>query len=246
MGNKIYIIGGKTSEGITRTVMRYDLRTFRLDGDVPDLLFPRFGCSAVAIDGKIYVFGGDTVSSVAKEDCMRSAEVFDGKSWSFIPKMKFKRLGSSAVVVDGKAVVLGGYDGNYHDTIEVYDPKLNEWSMPFPPMIQSRYAACAVTFRNQIYIMGGFQHGVLKSVERFDLKEQKWESLSPMKSRRSGMCAVCYHGKILVMGGCDGGQNLISSEEFDPITNTFQKCSSLIRLQMSLALFRMHVVPDLI
>ena len=113
VANKIYVIGGKTREGITRSVLRYDLRTYRLDGDIPDMLYPRFGCSAVVIDGKIYVFGGDTGSNDSKsQECMQSGEVFDGKTWRWIPKMKFKRLGSSVVVVDGKAVVMGGYDGN--------------------------------------------------------------------------------------------------------------------------------------
>ena len=244
MADKIYVIGGKTREGITRSVLRYDLRTYRLDGDVPDMLYPRFGGSAVVIDGKIYVFGGDTGSNDSmSQECMQSGEVFDGKTWKLIRKMNHKRLGSSAVVVDGRAVVMGGYDGKYHDSVEIYDPRSNEWSMPFPPMIQSRYAASAVLYRNQIYIMGGFENGVLKSVERFDLNTREWESMSPMKSRRSGMCAVCYHGKILVMGGCDGGQNLISCEEFDPLTETFSKAS--IRLQSNLALFCGHVVPDL-
>ena len=58
---------------------------------------------------------------------------------------------------------------------------------------------------------------VLKTVERYEPRLDKWHDVTSLKTPRSGACAVVFMGQIFVMGGGSGSRKILSScEIYDP------------------------------
>lgn len=84
---------------------------------------------------------------------------------------------------------IGGRDRHrqvYHDIVERYLPEDNVWES-FQRLIHLRAWPSACVYQGQLYVMGGYdgQHR-LKSVERFDLEENKWKKVEDMNEFRAG------------------------------------------------------------
>nr|XP_039269239.1 kelch-like protein 23 [Styela clava] len=81
-----------------------------------------YGLSSLMLDGKIHVLGGQT------ERC----DVYDvdKDEWKRISDMICRRMEAAVISYNGRIYAAGGYDyktGQYHDTIEEYDPEKNKW-----------------------------------------------------------------------------------------------------------------------
>ena len=86
----------------------------------------RGGPAAAAIDGKLYVMGGNDgqnrLSSVERFDPAKNA-------WEAVAPMSTARTCPAAAAIDGKLYVMGGHDGqNRLSSVERYDPATNEWA----------------------------------------------------------------------------------------------------------------------
>ena len=56
-----------------------------------------------------------------------------------------------------------------------------------------------------IYICGGFDGmNVMQSAERYDPRTSLWETIRPMKAKRSGVQLLSFDQKIWALGGFDG------------------------------------------
>lgn len=91
---------------------------------------PRYGATAVVLDGYIYVMGGVDQAGMILNTVERY-DTSDG-SWSLtaVPHFDDPRLDAAAIIFDGKIYLSGGldHDGQITDEVEIYDPVLNEWS----------------------------------------------------------------------------------------------------------------------
>lgn len=54
---------------------------------------------------------------------------------------------------------------------------------------------------------------ILRTVERYDPRHDKWTSVSSLNTPRSGACAVVLMGQIFVMGGGSESRKILSSCE---------------------------------
>lgn len=90
--------------------------------------------AAVALDGKIYVIGGQH-SQEAAQDAQAQVDCYDPATdtWTRVADLPAPRshVNSSTFVMDGKIIVLGGENGYNlpQSTIYSYDPALNTWSL---------------------------------------------------------------------------------------------------------------------
>ena len=69
--------------------------------------------------------------------------------------------------------------------MEQYDPASNSWSM-LGDMTKARVGLCACYHDRYLYVAGGYrEHGeYLDTMERYDIRESKWQTLVPMKEPR--------------------------------------------------------------
>lgn len=119
---------------------------------------------------------------------------------------------------EGKIYMAGGHQGAEHtyppesfsDTFIVYDIATNEWKELAPrPELAHGYQLAA--YGDYIYAFGGFAYSEvhkpkwksLAKIDRYSIKENKWENIGELFSPRSSNVAVTIEGKVYLVGGWD-------------------------------------------
>ena len=150
--------------------------------------------------GELYAIGGCDVS-----DSLASVEKYSPSSncWMRVASLNAARRSCAAVVTKGGIYAIGGCSGSvFLKSVERYDAELDEWTYQ-PAMIESRSELAAVFFDQRLYAIGGFnsQSQHLRSVERFDLINRKWEKIADMYAPRANagmstlitqLCSIDY------------------------------------------------------
>ncbi|WP_128894271.1 Kelch repeat-containing protein [Longirhabdus pacifica] len=131
-------------------------------------------------------------------------------------QLNVERNGAKAVTVDGKIYVMGGWDHpyvgtsksasqkTYLDTVEMYDPAQNTWTvignMPNP---KANFAATVID--GSIYIIGGTGANDHGYIDIFDTKSQTWDSVKinsdVYKKNKSQLASISIDGGFILIGG---------------------------------------------
>ena len=195
-----------------------------------DMLDDRAGLSANAVNGKIYVIGGQTSTD---SKIFRSALEYDPVSdvWSRKAGMQFPRQLHCSAVVDGIIYVFGG-DGVQQT--EAYAPDEDSWTkkadMPAPG--RGTHACAAVN--GKIYIIGG-THGpdwpALRIVDEYDPATDTWTRKTPMPTGRWNIATTVVGGIVYAMGGHkiphEESPGLSTVEAYDPAGDTWTNVKSM-------------------
>lgn len=119
---------------------------------------------------------------------------------------------------EGKIYMAGGHQGAEHtyppesftDTFIAYDISSNEWTKLAPrPALAHGYQIAA--YGNYIYAFGGFAYSPnhkpkwksLKSIDRYDIKNNTWQTIGELSAPRSSNVAVTIDDKVYLVGGWD-------------------------------------------
>ena len=160
INGKIYVIGGLQIIGGVidynglKTLEVYDLssETWTQLADMPT---KRWGLSAVAFDGEIYVFGGRSLDVRPA-----SVEVYDPQdsSWTSITNIPTPRYQLTTCIIDSNIYAIDGWysssSGPIYDTVEVYNPITNVWTTATSmPVARARFDGYALN--GKIYVYGG-------------------------------------------------------------------------------------------
>lgn len=130
-----------------------------------------------------------------------------------------ERSSFGAVTYKDKVYIAGGHQGPEHtypkesflDLFQVYDIKSKTWST-LPSLHEAKHGFQIVAYNDAIYVFGGFTYSDLHSpkwksvdtIEKFDLKTQKWSILPAklLKPRSSNALSVVGN-KAYIIGGWD-------------------------------------------
>ena len=145
----IYAIGGRTDEAYLNIVEKFEPRANAWTSVASMRERRACACGAV-LGGNIFVFGGtwDVLGNTASRTC----EMYSctAKQWQAISSMHVPRYHASAVAFEKYIYVFGGFgtNGLREKTLELYDPKNNEWNdmgtMPIDSRPGGTYRACAL------------------------------------------------------------------------------------------------------
>jgi len=130
--------------------------------------------AAVAVDGKIYVVGGNTY--LTRESA--TFEEFDPETdtWRTLPEIPTRREFLGVAAIQNKIFAVGGItvSGDAHATVEVYDVAENTWSQVADlPTPRGWLAAVAVSGR--IFAIGGMSMDESTDiVEVYDPEADNW------------------------------------------------------------------------
>ena len=123
--NSLFAIGGKDEYPLS-SVEQLD----NLLGNwkqVHQMNVPRFDFAAVCCNGFIYVLGGAGISPSRPSNTVEKYDV-ENNQWSFnVESMYMGRSAHAACVLNNHIFVVGGF-GKAHQTIECYNPTVDQWS----------------------------------------------------------------------------------------------------------------------
>lgn len=176
LDNKIYMTCGyHYLVGPEKTMYRYDI-----DKDlwerVADMNTARFFAGMVAHQGKIYVIGGITYETHATGLGDRTCEVYDPETdtWSPGPELPFGRfyLNKHSILSVGNDILSFGAAKRFNsvetdDRIMRLNGRTKQWEFyDSLPDIGATHSAARVG--EKIYLMGGWNNGVLKTNISYD------------------------------------------------------------------------------
>jgi N-acetylneuraminic acid mutarotase len=201
---RLYVLGGYPSSRRTaRTVQVYDIARDRWERG-PDLPQPNNHGMAAAVNGRIYLIGGQLTAD--EEGYVNTVYELDPAVGTWVEKapMPTARSGGVAVVHGGRIYVAGGRVPRGSD-FAVYDPAADRWEV-LPPLPSQRNHIVGAAINGRIHIVGGrLGNGLspLKSDanEVFNPATRIWTTAAPMPRGRSGMNGVMARGCFHVWGG---------------------------------------------
>ena len=113
---------------------------------------------------------------------------------------------AAAVNVGNHLIVTGGKSNHDNMTIEscvrAYNIKSNSWHM-LESMTSRRWQHVAVSYGDFIIAIGGRDENgqILNSVEKYDIRENKWIPMKPFVKRIAQMKGCCHENEVYITGG---------------------------------------------
>ena len=188
-----------------------------------DMPTPRYGLSASAVNGKIYVFGGARIEAgLAGADAgvLATVEEYDPATdkWTKKADMPTARARLATCTIDGKIYVIGGWP--IHGDMDEYDPMTDKWTKK-ATMIDpaERFAACVLN--GKIYAFGGWCGVHLSAVREYDPATDTWTKKTDLSEKVVHFTANAVNGKIYIIGAFP------FVLEYDPISDKYTQKSFL-------------------
>jgi N-acetylneuraminic acid mutarotase len=208
LNGTIWVLGGYPPGRLPSNLVQvYDPATLRWTLG-PSLPHPIHHIMAAAVDGKLYVMGGeiDGASSGRPPTFVAHTWVHDPAvgGWVARAPMPTARSGGGSAVVDGRIYVAGGRPPG-GSAFEVYDPATDQWErLPDLPTQRNHLAMAAVNGR--IIVAGGrFQAGAFGErtdlVEIYDPATRSWTRGAPLPAPVGGITSAVHAGCMFVFGG---------------------------------------------
>lgn len=202
-GDELYAVGGlrlfEAGGGLPLGL----LQVYDPDADQWNTLPPppddRTEPAVAALDGKIYVLGGQLDQTLIYDIATAS--------WSSGAPVPLTRLAPVAHVVGGRIYLFGGRTGGGvpRTGSAIYDPATDSWSDgPEPPRV--REAVQSARLGDRIHFFGGWSQGagatgVSDDHWAFDLTTESWIDYEPMPRGRAEGHAVRVGDRIYLLGG---------------------------------------------
>lgn len=159
--------------------------------------------TAAAVDGRIYLFGGDD-----NRQTLGAVDVYDTGSgtWSTLAwPMPAPRSFARAAALDDDVYVTGGGGGSRR--VDILQTSTGDWSRG-PDMLTARSGHGAAAVNGKIYVMGGSDVNdghqwpqPLAAVEELDPSTGAWVRKTDMPSPRLGFASAVVNGVIYLVGG---------------------------------------------
>ncbi len=225
VGDSIYVLGGVEGGSILKTSERAPIRPDGTLGpwheEKEQLTKPRSGMGVAFTNDRIYLIGGASFDKLFDDGewamITRSGEI---RPFLPIPHTARQRYGSSALAAKGNIYVIGGFDGSALSTVEKArinkDGSPGDWEVEKASLNTKRGWGAAVAAGGFLYMIGGFDGEVLRSVERAPLSSDgtlgSWSYTSPLTTPRRGLTALAIGDYIYTFGGFDGERFLDTIE----------------------------------
>jgi N-acetylneuraminic acid mutarotase len=197
---------------------------------------PRFRAGSAAIDGKLYVVGGQSWPSG-----QLPLEVYDPSSDTWTSR------GQLPLMYDGTVAALGGQlylmFGRPSELpkpwLQSYDPETDRWTpRAAAPTQRDQFRLAALN--GQLYAVGGIDYGdhsagYSRTVEAYDPATDTWTTKAPMLRTRARLSVAVVNGILYAIGGesvdtLEGiptAETVRSVEAYDPATDSWTPKASL-------------------
>ncbi len=167
----------------------------------------RSECSMAAVDGKLYLIGGDGGEAMP-------VQRLDPKTltWTKLAPQPMVMHHFQLVALDKKIYALEAFStGGFPSqepmaNVEIYDTETNTWSTGGEmPAARRRAGAGAVAYKGKLYLVAGIQHGhqsgTTNMFDVYDPTTSTWAALADAPHIRDHCFAAVVGDKLYVVGG---------------------------------------------
>ena len=204
---KVVITGGSTRGIELNSVEMFSLAT-KTWTPLQPMQKGRSEASSVVYNNQIVVTGGSSKSM--EKLSLNAVQVDQSIQWENVLAELPRRLyGHRSVVYNGQLIVIGGFDCDKAEI--VYSNSITKISL-VPPytskllatMPEGRYHPGVAIFGDKIFIVGGKNKSVLRSVIMYDITKNKFHELAPLPYPIHQMATVKWDDdNVMIMGGAD-------------------------------------------
>ena len=151
-GGIVWVVGGRTRDGLATTMLRLDLRTLRwrvLPGPRP-----REHLAATALGGRVYVIGGRLAGY---DTNLATVQAYDPRTngWRSLPDLPAPRGGTGAAAIAGRIVSIGGESPQGTDgAVWALRPSSRRW-VRLPDLPTPRHGLGVVALRGRVWAVAG-------------------------------------------------------------------------------------------
>lgn len=194
-----------------------------------------FSGTAVACQGKIYLFGGLRSGGANQGDAL----CFDcqTETWTTLASLPTPRSGLAVVELNGKIYCIGGSRGSAFATVEAYDIVTNTWDTNLAPLPTALSYCRGASIGGKIYVTND------NYTYAYDPAANQWtQKASIPEGGRTYHGCVALGGKLYILGGYSlySYSTLDTVAVYDPGANTW----SVLPTRMPLALKYSGVSSD--
>lgn len=219
LNDKIYVIGGRTPNGVISEVQIFDSITG--NWTTHDILpIPLCAMSACTLDGSIYITGGITSNNTQSKNiykldintltCELSGELQNAKAYH-------QSISTGSGIYTFGGCLFGKQEPTQN--VEYFTP--GGISNIIGQMPQKRMLFGASLIDNKIYVFGGIDGlssdlgggNVLNSVNYYNIDKKQWLPASPMKEGLFSFSIASNNGLIYLIGGSNQLYNGIESKK---------------------------------
>jgi N-acetylneuraminic acid mutarotase len=183
----------------------------------------RWQLGAAALDGIVYVAGGDAGQGAGAEASILAYDP-GRNAWRTVGRLAHPVTGAAMAAVGDRLYVVGGCPIDSATSLQVFEPKTGLVSIG-PPLPTPRCLPAAAVLQGQLHVMGGVLPGIDADApiwdrtpehDVFDPVTRDWSARAPLPNSRSGHGAVALEGRIYVTGGQGEGLQV-----YDPATDAW-------------------------
>jgi N-acetylneuraminic acid mutarotase len=225
---KIYVTGGFPSHySVTAANEMYDPETDTWT-EMDTMPAARCGHATCTFNGKMYVFGGLSVSPYGYAN--NNVYEYDPQTdtWTQKADMPYENAFCGIAVLNDTIYLIGGTTNFYEPpiaTVMAYDPATESWTEKSPlSSPRESMSVCAVD--GKIYIFGGADENLLSIaynyVEVYDPAANTWTAKADMPTGRFVLGTCLMSGKIYAVAGIADKLNVVPiNEMYDPVADTW-------------------------
>jgi hypothetical protein len=214
----LFVSGGELNDDSIASVERYD-PNLSFWTPVTSMHEARSNHFFIRCGNYLYAIGGKAtgLSIDGQITCLNSVERYNvvSNKWDRVAPMNKERFDFAAVVMNNEIYVFGGkvlLEYNHvtktraTSRAEKYDPTTNTW-LELPKMNQARSSPSVIIVNKMPYVIGGDNFDgtkVLDSIERLDVRNQRWIEETYKVSHENVMhptTALTSKQKIVTIGG---------------------------------------------
>ena len=215
---------------------------------VPDRINMATIQTKVRNDQFVVTFSGESQDHFPSPHCYALEET----DWVQMPNMERTFQSPSLTVVNNFLIVCGGFRNKSMREITnecfIFDPRFLRWST-MPPMLSQRIHFPMVHHENDLFVIGGCKDMLevpphyynTDVIERYSLKEKKWESFANTDDKLRKHSACILESKIYVGGGID--ERLLSSNKlscFEPASKTWSEKAPMRKVCFGHTMISLH------
>jgi N-acetylneuraminic acid mutarotase len=193
------------------------------------LIKVRVKMATLVVSASVALAGAAPLAQAQTSSADTSALV-QHNTWSLGTHMPTPRMGAFTGVIGSKVYVIGGENNSTVLSVnEIYDTATNKWeTTDGAPMPTPRWVGASAVVNGILYAIGGenSNNSPLRSVEAYNPKINKWETLPKAPFAHDSMYATVEKGLIYIIGGYNS-QRLSAVWTYNPVNGEWKRVASL-------------------